>query len=112
MSPETPVPAYVIALLQVPDVDRYRRDYGRHVLAQVTALGGRVLVATPAATALEGDWGATWTAVLEFPDRATAERWYQSPDYAPLRKLRVEALTTGGTVALCDGYRPPAAPGA
>lgn len=108
MSPEAPVPAYVIALLQVPDVERYRRDYGRHVAAQVTALGGRLLVATPAATTLEGESGTTWTAVLEFPDRATALRWYHSAEYAPLKQLRLEELTTGGTVALCDGYRPAA----
>ena len=29
MPPDTPRPAYFIALLRVPDVDRYRREYGR-----------------------------------------------------------------------------------
>lgn len=108
MPPETPRPAYFIALFRVPDVDRYRREYGREVLRQVAAVGARLLVASPSPAVLEGDWDSTWTAVIQFPDRAAALRWYQSQEYAPLKKLRLEELTTGGTVALFDGYQPPA----
>lgn len=53
--------------------------------------------------------GATWTAVIESPDRAAALRWYRSEEYAPLKKLRLEELTTGGTAALFDAYQPSAA---
>jgi uncharacterized protein (DUF1330 family) len=108
MPPETPRPAYFIALLRVPDVGTYRREYGRKVLSQVAAAGATLLVASPSPTVLEGDWESTWTAVIQFPDRAAALRWYQSQEYAPLKKLRLEELTTGGTVALFDGYQPPA----
>lgn len=100
-------PVYFIARLRVPDVDRYRREYGRKVLSQVAAVGGKLLVASPSPTVLEGDDDSTWTAVIEFPDRAAALRWYQSQEYAPLKKLRLEELTTGGTVVLFDGYEPP-----
>ena len=108
MPPETPRPAYVIALLSVPDVDTYRREYGRKVLAQVAAAGATLLVASPSPAVLEGDWEPTWTAVIQFPDRAAALRWYQSGEYAPLKALRLEELTTGGTVALFEGYQPSA----
>lgn len=107
MPSETPNPAYFVACFRVPDVDKYRREYGRKVLAQVTALGAKLLVASPGATVLEGDWSSTWTALIQFPDRATALRWYESQEYAPLKKLRLEELTTGGAVALFDGFQPP-----
>lgn len=109
MPPDTPRPAYFIALFRVPDVGTYRRDYGRHVLSQLTAAGAQLLVASPTPTVLEGDWESTWTAVIRFPDRAAALRWYQSAEYAPLKKLRLQELITGGSVVLFDGYEPPAA---
>jgi uncharacterized protein (DUF1330 family) len=108
MPQEAPSPTYFIARLRVPDVDRYRREYGRKVLSQVAAVGGKLLVASPQPTVLEGDWESSWTALIQFPNRATALRWYQSQEYAPLKKLRLEELTTGGAVALFDGYQPPA----
>lgn len=108
MPPEAPMPVYFIAHLHVPDVDRYRREYGRKVLSQVAAVGAKLLVASPSPTVLEGDYESTWTAVIEFPDRAAALRWYQSQEYAPLKKLRLEELATGGTVVLFDGYQTPA----
>jgi uncharacterized protein (DUF1330 family) len=109
MPPETPRPAYLIAHFRVPDVETYRREYGREVLSQVAAVGAKLLVASPSPMVLEGHWESTWTAVIQFPDRAAALRWYQSQEYAPLKKLRLEQLTTGGTVVLFDGYQPPAA---
>lgn len=108
MPPDAPMPAYFIAHLNVPDVDRYRREYGRKVLSQVAAVGAKLLVASPSPTVLEGDYESTWTALIEFPDRAAALRWYRSHEYAPLKKLRLEELATGGTVVLFDGYQAPA----
>ena len=108
MPNESPNPAYFIALIQVPDIDSYRRGYGREVVAQVTAAGGKLLVASASPTILEGEWQSSWTVVIQFPDRDTAMRWYESREYAPLKKLRIEELTTAGTVALFDGFRPAA----
>ena len=109
MLPETPRPVYFVALLRVPDIEAYRREYGRRVLQQVSAAGAKLLVASPSPAVLEGEWESTWTAVIEFPDRAAALRWYRSEEYAPLKKLRLEELTTGGAAALFDAYQPPAA---
>lgn len=109
MAPDSPRPAYFIALFTVHDLEAYRREYGRKVLAQLAAVGGQLLVASPSPTPLEGEWGATWTAVIQFPDRATALRWYQSEEYAPLKAHRVAELTTDCTVAVFDGFQPPPA---
>ncbi len=108
MAPDDPKPAYFIALLRVPDIDRYRNEYGRKVLPQLAAAGAKLLVGSLGPTVLEGDWESTWTVVIQFPDRAAALRWYQSDAYAPLKKLRLEELTTGGAAAVFDAYQPPA----
>lgn len=108
MSPDPPRPAYFIALLQVRDIDTYRREYGRKVLPQLAAAGATILVAGPSPTVLEGAWESTWTVVIQFPDRAAALRWYQSEEYAPLKKLRLEELTTGGAAVVLEAYQPPA----
>ena len=74
MTPDPPSPAYFLARFTVPDVDRYRREYGRKVLSQLVAVGAKLLVASPSPTVLEGQWESTWTALIQFPDRATALR--------------------------------------
>ena len=109
MPPDTSPPAYFLALLRVPDIETYRREYGRKVLPQLVAAGARVLVASACPTVLEGEWGSTWTALIQFPNQAAALRWYQSEDYAPLKKLRLEELTTGGAAAIFEGFQPSAA---
>ena len=39
MPPDAPKPAYFIALLRVPDIDTYRREYGReHLPFEINAL--------------------------------------------------------------------------
>lgn len=106
-APKTP--AYLIALLTIPDVDSYRREYGRKLLPQLAAAGAQLLVASPNPAVLEGEWPSTWTAVIQFPDQATAQRWYHSQEYATLKRLRLEELTTAGAVALFDAYQPPPA---
>jgi uncharacterized protein (DUF1330 family) len=109
MQRDTPQPAYFLALLRVPDIETYRREYGRKLLPQLAAAGAKLLVASQNPAVLEGDWEPTWTALIQFPDRAAAIRWYESEEYAPLKKLRFEQLTTGGTAVIFDAYQPPAA---
>ena len=106
MPPDAPNPVYFIALLRVRDVETYRREYGRKVLPLLAAAGGKLLVASASPAVLEGEWESTWTALIQFPDRASAMRWYESQEYAPLRKLRLEELTTGGAAVLFDAYQP------
>lgn len=109
MSPEMPQPVYFLALLRVRDIETYRREYGRKVLPLLAASGAKLLVASRNPTVLEGEWEPTWTALIQFPDRAAALRWYESEEYAPLKQLRIEELTTGGTAVIFDAYQPPAA---
>lgn len=91
----------------MPDLAAYRREYGRRVLPLLAATGARVLVGSTSPTVLEGEWDSTWTVLIQFPDRASAMRWYESEEYAPLKKLRLEKLTAGGAAVLFDAYEGP-----
>jgi uncharacterized protein (DUF1330 family) len=42
--------------------------------------------------------------ILEFPDAATARRWWDSPAYAEARAIR--QATSEGTLVLLDGVNP------
>lgn len=109
MAADGSIPVYFIALFNVPDIDAYRREYGRKVVPQLAAVGATLLVASPTPIVLEGQWEPTWTAVIRFPSRDAALLWYQSQEYRPLKELRLRELTTAGTVALFDGFQLPPA---
>ena len=56
------------------------------------ARGGKV-------EALEGGWSPKRLVLLEFPSMEQALKWYRSPEYAPLIKLRQKA-SRGRLVAI------------
>ena len=81
------MPAYVVAAVSVTDPDGMA-EYGAKVGAVTEAHGGRYLFVGPGAEKLEGDWAVDGMAIIEFPDREAAQRWYDSPEYAELREVR------------------------
>jgi uncharacterized protein (DUF1330 family) len=87
------MPAYVVAWVAVTDPESMGR-YGAAVTAVTERYGGRYLFSGPGAKALEGDWQADGMAIIEFPTHEDARRWYDSPEYAPLRELRQAAGPT------------------
>jgi len=84
--------AYVIAEVDIRDPELYR-DYVKLTPASITRHGGRFLVRGGAAEALEGA-APKRIVVLEFANRAAAERWYRSPDYAEARAIREKAAVS------------------
>ena len=92
-------PAYLIAGLEVSDLERYLTEYGQPVFQQVIEGGGEVLVATPAATILEGTYSATWTVLIKFPSMEAIQSFYSSDRYQPLIPIR-QALSNTETSIL------------
>jgi len=95
--------AHIILIpTQYPD-PRTMGPYGEGVEATMASYGGGYQsVLRHRVTTLEGDWhppkGVT---ILEFPSYDQAWAWYHSPEYAPLRELR---MATGSfDVILVDG---------
>ena len=79
--------AYVIGDIEVTDQGIYD-DYRRQVLATVEKYGGRFAVRGGKVEPLEGGWSPKRIVLLEFPSFEQAQKWYRSPEYAPLIKLR------------------------
>jgi uncharacterized protein (DUF1330 family) len=92
--------AYVLVDITVQKPEVFA-EYRKQVPATVEKYGGRFLVRGGAHEVLEGDCRPTRIVVLEFPDMARAKAWYNSPEYAPLLKLRLSAAT--GPVILVEG---------
>jgi uncharacterized protein (DUF1330 family) len=99
------MPAYLIANIEVRDAETCER-YRAAAPAVITAHGGRYIVRGGATHPVEGDFALHRLVILEFPSMAAARGFYDSPDYAPLLKLRLDS--TRSDVVLVEGYAPPA----
>lgn len=92
--------AYVIGDIEVTDPAGYE-EYRKQVLAVVTKYGGKFLVRGGKVDVKEGGWAPKRVVVLEFPSMEQAQKWYHSPEYAPLIKLRQKA--SKGRLILVEG---------
>lgn len=94
------MPAYVIANVDVHDMELYR-EYAQLVPATLAPYGGRFLVRGGNLEALEGDWLPPRLVVIEFPSADQARQWYESEAYAAAIPLRQRA--SDGTLLLVEG---------
>ncbi|HEY9536078.1 MAG TPA: DUF1330 domain-containing protein [Kiloniellaceae bacterium] len=92
--------AYLIAQLTIADPAGFEA-YREVVPPVIEAHGGRYLARGGSLTKLEGEAGGPCVIVLEFGDRAAAERFYNSPEYQKILPLRLRAAS--GSVFIVDG---------
>jgi len=81
---------YVIADIEVTEPEAYE-DYKRLSSAAAKEHHGRWLVRGGAVDVLEGDWEPHRLVVLEFESEEAARRWYNSPEYAEARAVRLRS---------------------
>lgn len=102
-------PVYLLATLQVADLETYMADYGIPVTPMLLAAGAEILVATPQVQALEGDHESNWTVVVRFPSQAAAEGWYDSSEYQAMIPVRRALTDTArSTMVLAPQFAIPA----
>jgi uncharacterized protein (DUF1330 family) len=92
--------AYLIGEIEVTDPAAYE-DYRKQVGATVAKYGGRFVVRGGKVQALEGGGSPGRIVVLEFASMEQAQKWYRSPEYAPLIALRQRA--SRGRLILVEG---------
>jgi uncharacterized protein (DUF1330 family) len=83
------MPAYIIVTARISNPLGFRA-YAERASHLVTQYGGRYLVLGATTQALEGgdgDVGTKWV-ISEWPDSATARKFWDSADYAEVKKLR------------------------
>lgn len=81
---------YLIAHIEVTN-PKLMEKYREQVPKIVKKYQGKYLVRGGDSKIIEGDYFKHRIVLLEFPNRSCAEDFYNSEDYAPLKKLRIEA---------------------
>ena len=82
--------AYMIVEVETTD-EALMAEYRKHTPGLVAKFGGKFIVRGGKTRTLEGGWTPSRVVVLEFPDMATAERFYDSADYKPVLDMRLKA---------------------
>lgn len=81
--------AWLIVTAHIHDREGFMAGYGPAAAALVDKFGGRYLIRAPGAQQLEGSGGDGASVVVsEWPDREAALKFWNSPEYAEVKKLR------------------------
>ena len=81
---------YLIAHIEVTNPELMAK-YRELVPEIVKKYDGKYLVRGGDSKIIEGDYFKHRIVILEFPSRENAENFYNSEDYAPVKKLRLNA---------------------
>jgi uncharacterized protein (DUF1330 family) len=85
--------AYAIANIRITDPDRFP-EYASAVPQTIERYGGRYLARGGDVEVLEGEWEPQRLVILEFESVERLREWYDSPEYAPLKRLREEVAAS------------------
>ena len=105
--------AYLIVLAKVHDRERFLAGYATEAAKLVEQFGGHYLFRGPGATSLEGSLSDGHSVVISaWADRAAVERFWNSPEYREVAKLRegicdVEVQLVEGELTLPPGTPTP-----
>jgi uncharacterized protein (DUF1330 family) len=81
--------AWMIVSAKIKDREKFIGGYGTAAAKLVDQFGGRYIIRGPGAEMLEGEgWDGASVVVSEWPDKATARAFWNSPEYAEAKKLR------------------------
>ena len=94
------MPAYAIGHFRKIAMGPPIVEYLERIDATLAPFGGRFLVHGAKPDVREGDFPGN-IVIIEFPDRAKAEAWYDSPAYRAILPLRTG--NAEGPVILVDG---------
>ena len=92
--------AYAVAHLRSVDVGPDIVRYLERIDDTLEPFGGRFIIHGGENDVLEGDWPGDLI-VIEFPDRASATGWYESPAYQEILHLRTD--NSDGAAIIVDG---------
>jgi uncharacterized protein (DUF1330 family) len=85
--------AYVVIEIHVTDPEKYE-DYKKLAPASIAQYGGRYLARGGRTTVLEGSWNPSRLVILEFASVERAKEWWDSPEYAAPKQMRIQSTHT------------------
>jgi uncharacterized protein (DUF1330 family) len=83
---------YMIGNITITDPEAFA-EYGKRVPETVAAFGGTYVVRGGTPEKVEGDYNPVRIVVLQFDSVEKAKEWYNSPEYTPLKEMRMKAST-------------------
>lgn len=89
---------YSFGRMKIKDYDKYIEQYGLTFEPILKKYNGKVLAATKKGVVVEGEEKGNWTVLIEFASGKDSFEFYASPEYAPLKKLKLENLTENALV--------------
>lgn len=66
-------------------------EYRQKVGPTIARFSGQVIVGSGRVEALEGEWSPESVTMIRFESKDQLMAWYNSPEYAPLKQLRIES---------------------
>ena len=78
---------YIIAQIAIHD----RKEYSRYIDGFDEIFGkykGMLISVDEEPIILEGEWPYTRTVLMSFPNETEARRWFESPEYQELARIR------------------------
>ena len=70
-------------------------EYRSKVMPTLEKYGAKVIIASESVEVADGDWSPIGAVVIEFDSMERAKEWYNSPEYAAVKPLRLKAAKTG-----------------
>jgi uncharacterized protein (DUF1330 family) len=92
--------AYVVVQETVKDEAMFT-EYRNQVVPTLKEFGATFVVRGGNMTIVEGEWPHPRLVIIEFPSRAAAENWYNSPAYQKILPLRLKSAL--GNLVIVDG---------
>jgi uncharacterized protein (DUF1330 family) len=93
--------AYLIVEHKITDSAKFQ-EYGSKVVPMIAKYGGRYLARSGHKVLETNHWLPDRVILFEFPDMATLNTWYNSPEYQPLIALRQSAVDMTKDMMIAD----------
>jgi len=95
------MPAYVVSMMSIEDAETYKK-YTDKTPPIVAKYGGKFLTRGQEVSTVEGTPYEGRMVLLEFPDKASVEAWFNDPAYQEVMKFR-HASSTMHMLLVQDG---------
>ncbi len=92
--------AYAIVQINVTNTEPYK-EYIRQATPIIEKYKGKYLVRGGKFQKMIGEWNYDRTVIVKFPSYEIAMKWYNSKEYAPIKKIREN--NSDGNLIIIEG---------
>ena len=94
------MPAYIIVQINITNKEPYK-EYLKQVTPIAKKYGGEYIIRGGNYEKMLGNWDYERTVVIKFPSYKVAKDWYNSKEYAPVKKIRED--NSNGNLIIIEG---------